>query len=107
MPRLFWVKIWTEEWLDGSIREQLTGAERALWVDLLVMAGRSRNPGIVQSNPNVSYSHEYLAGRFRVSLEELETALKKFQSQGRIQENDTGIVIVNWAKYQSPKSRLL
>ena len=105
MPRLFWIKIWTEEWLDGSIREQLTGAERAIWVDLLVMAGRSQNQGVVQCNPGTPYTHDYLAHRFNVSLMEIEGALKHFQEQGRIRETATGIEIVNWAKYQSPKGK--
>lgn len=104
MARLFWIKIWTEEWLDGSIREQLTATERSIWVDLLVMAGRSRNAGIIQSNPDLAYSHEYLAGRFKVSLKELEKALRHFQEQERIEENSAGIKIVNWAKYQEKKT---
>jgi len=103
MPRLFWIKIWTEEWLDGSIREQLTPTERSIWVDLLVMAGRSRNPGIVQSNPDTPYSHDYLANRFRVSHQELNTALENFIKQGRIHENTKGIEIINWHKYQDAK----
>ena len=100
MPRLFWIKIWTEEWLDGSIREQLSPIERSIWIDLLVMAGRSRNQGIIQSNPDTPYSYEYLANRFAVSRTELEKALKNFIKQGRISENSTGIEIINWHKYQ-------
>ena len=105
MARLFWIKIWTEEWLDGSIREQLTTSERSIWVDLLVMAGRSRNLGIIQSNPKVPYSHEYLANRFRVSPKELDEALLHFKAQGRIKEDGKGIEIVNWGKYQDPKKQ--
>jgi hypothetical protein len=37
-----WVKLWTNEWLDGTTRYQMSDAQRALWVDLLAMAGRSR-----------------------------------------------------------------
>ena len=103
MARLFWIKIWTEEWLDGSIREQLTPTERSVWIDLLVMAGRSRKLGVIQSNPKLAYSHEYLASRFKVPITELEEALKHFKEQERIKENGTGIEITNWAKYQDPK----
>ena len=103
MPRLFWIKIWTEEWLDGSIREHMSPIERSIWVDLLVMAGRSRSPGIIQSNPDMPYSYAYLANRFAVSRPELEKALKNFTNQGRIKENSTGIEIINWHKYQDPK----
>lgn len=105
MSRLFWIKIWTEEWLDGSIREQLSAIERSIWIDILVMAGRSRNQGIIQSNPNLAYSHEYLANRFRVKVEELEEALKHFMIQERVKETKKGIEIINWDKYQSEYKR--
>lgn len=106
MSRKFWIKIWTEEWLDGSIREQLTAIERSIWVDLLVMAGRSRKEGIVQSNTDVPYSNDYLASRFRVKISELEQALEKFNNQNRIKVNGKGIEIVNWNKYQSQYKRI-
>ncbi len=104
MKRLFWIKVWTEEWLDGSIREQMTPFERSLWIDLLVMAGRSRQPGIIQSNPDMPYSHEYLADRFKVSYTDFDIALKAFTAQGRITENGSGIEIVNWHKYQDKQA---
>jgi len=106
MARLFWVKVWTEEWLDGSVREQLTPTERSIFIDLLAMAGRSRKPGFIQSNVEVPYSHEYLANRFKVSLDDLERALGLFVDQGRINENSNGIEILNWRKYQDPKKKL-
>jgi hypothetical protein len=101
MPRPYWIKFWTEEWLDGSIRVQLTAEERSVWADLLALAGRSRNPGVIQSNNGVAYPHSYLAGRFRVPIELLEVSLKKFVEQARISENTHGITILNWEKYQS------
>ena len=103
MGRLFWIKIWTEEWLDGSIREQLTAVERSIWVDLLVMAGRSRISGVIQSNSDTGYSHDYLANRFNISRGDLDKALLHFQEQERIIENKDGIRIINWSKYQNPK----
>jgi hypothetical protein len=42
-----WVKLWTNEWLDGTTRYQMSDAQRAFWIDLLAMAGRSRFPGII------------------------------------------------------------
>ena len=101
MGRKFWIKIWTEEWLDGSIREQLTPVERSIWIDLLVMAGRSRKLGVVQSNPTVGYTHEYLASRFKVDKGDFNEAIKHFISQQRIKENEKGIYILNWDKYQA------
>ncbi len=45
--RRAWVKLWVNEWLDGTTRFQMSGAQRAFWIDLLALAGRSRYPGIV------------------------------------------------------------
>jgi len=101
MPRPYWIKMWTEEWLDGSIRIQLTPEERSIWADLLALAGRSRTFGVIQSNDDVAYPHSYLAERFRVPLELLERSLKKFIEQDRISENNNGITILNWERYQS------
>jgi hypothetical protein len=42
-----WVKLWVNEWLDGTTRFQMSGAQRAFWIDLLALAGRSRYPGII------------------------------------------------------------
>ncbi len=36
-----WIKLWTTEWLDGTTRYQMTGAQRAFWVDLIAIAGAS------------------------------------------------------------------
>lgn len=41
------IKLWVNEWLDGTTRFQMSGAQRAFWIDLLAMAGRSRFPGII------------------------------------------------------------
>lgn len=106
MPRPPWIKLWTEEWLDGSIRMDLTADERSVWADLLAMAGRSRQPGVIQANEDSTYSHIYLAGRFQIPLELLERTLEKCKQQNRISENSSGIEIINWKKYQQqhPKS---
>lgn len=101
--RLFWIKLWTEEWLDGSIRLQLTSSERGILADLFCMAGRSRSKGIIQSGRDAPYSHEYLANRLNVPLKELETTLKHLIAQERIIEDSTGIMILNWHKYQDSK----
>ncbi len=101
MARPPWIKLWTEEWLDGSIRMELSPSERSIWADLLALSGRSRVPGLIQANNGVPYTHNYLAGRFNVSEELLETTLKKCSIQKRIIEDENGIKIINWKKYQS------
>jgi hypothetical protein len=43
-----WIKLWVDDWLDGSIRKDLNASETGVWADLLAMAGHSRNPGVIQ-----------------------------------------------------------
>jgi hypothetical protein len=45
--RRTWVKLWVNEWLEGTTRCEMSDAQRAFFIDLLAMAGRSRFPGIV------------------------------------------------------------
>ena len=101
MRRPLWIKLWTEEWLDGSIREQLSPDERSVWADLLALAGRSRCPGLVQAGNDTPYSNSYLASRFQVSEELIKRTLEKCGKQCRLKQNEKGIHILNWDKYQA------
>src|SRR5574337_320399 len=47
--RMKWIRIWPHAWLDSSMRVELTNEERAFWVDLLALAGKSRTPGGIAS----------------------------------------------------------
>jgi len=51
-----------EKWLDGSIRDQFTAAQRGVWADLLSMGGRNDPPGQVDFTTIRS-----LARRLRIS----------------------------------------
>jgi len=97
----WWIKLWTKEWLDGTIRFDLTPEERSIWVDLLALAGDSRVPGIIQSGKNSPFPHSYLASRLQISVDLFETTIAKLISQQRISENNEGIHILNWDKYQA------
>lgn len=97
-----WMKFWTNSWLHGSIHIDCTAEERALFVDLMAMANESRNRGIIQANADTPYPHSYLAEELHVALEFLELSLKKFESQGRIHENEKGIIVLSFPRYNPP-----
>lgn len=101
MPRPSWIKLWTEEWLDGSVRAELEPDERGIFIDLLALAGRSRQPGVIQRNPNTPFSHSAIAARLQAPVELLERALTKCIAQDRLNENSDGIHVVNWNYYQA------
>lgn len=106
-----WVKLWVNEWLDGTTRFELTAAQRLLWVDLLALAGRSRFPGFIyagtgQGSEKVGYPIAYLAGVLQMNEIDLNNALKLLQVHSHITLDETGVEcyvigIVNWEKYQS------
>lgn len=102
-----WLKLWSHPWLTGSLRFDMTDAERGTWADLLALANECRNrgctPGVIQANPSTPFPHGYIAGLFNTSLPVLEERLKKFASpaHGRIVENGDGIHIINFEYYNS------
>jgi len=109
-----WIKIWTENWLEGTVRFNCNHKERAVWVDLLVLAGRSRMPGMIcagkDGNATVGLPALRLAGIVDVPEVELLTMLQKFERQGRIElrydeERRLIIFIKNWAAYQADYSK--
>ena len=100
-----WVKIFTRESLEGSLRFECEPDERGVWWDLIFMANESRNRGIIQANDNTPYPHSWIAQKLVISLELLERSLKKFTEQKRIHENETGILILNFAYWQGLNTR--
>ena len=100
-----WVKIWINESLRGTIRFDLNAAERGVWYDLIVLAGASREPGIIAPGPGTSYPTQWIAATLNVPLPLLNTVLQKCVETERIEMNGHGIKIINWSKYQSEYER--
>ena len=100
-----WVKIWVDESLTGTVRFDLTPAERSIWYDLIILAGACRVPGQISSNETTPFPHDYIANLLQVPLDLLQTTLKKLADTGRVSENENGIHIINWSKYQSEYDR--
>ncbi len=100
-----WIKLWPNEWLKGSIRFEFTAEERGVWADLLALAGNCRQDGIISANQSMPYPHSYVAGILNISVELLDHVLEKCKQSGRISENEHGIKITNWGKYQSEYDR--
>lgn len=116
--RRSWIKLWTHEWLTGTIRWQLTKDERSIWADLLCLAGMSRFPGVIASgftsddqSPLMGYPVSWLSEQCRTDPQQMEIVLHKMQAQERLTLEERGrseagqplfmVTIVNWNKYQS------
>ncbi len=101
-----WIKLYTLECLEGSIRYQLSAEERGVWYDLLIFSAICRNDGVISDRDGRAFPHSFIANRLNIPLELLEETLKKCKEEGRLNENGKGIVILNWKLYQSEYSRL-
>jgi hypothetical protein len=112
-----WVKLWVNEWLDGTTRFQMTGAQRAFWTDLLAMAGRSRFPGLVCSGRDgdsyVGYPLTTFAALDPGAELDIKATFELFVATGKIAVEVTAekpvklykVTITNWSKYQSEYQR--
>ena len=104
--RRLWIKLYPVDCLDGSIRYQLQADERGVWYDLLNFSAICANPGTIADKDGRPYPHSFIANRLNISLELLEQALKKCKEEGRIREDDGGVIVItNWAAYQSEYQR--
>jgi hypothetical protein len=96
-----WIKLFIDECLTGTIREELRPDERSVWYDFLLLAGRNRPPGCISANEDTPLSPARLSSILNVSEALLARSIKKFEDEGRIEFDLRGIVhIINWDKYQ-------
>lgn len=115
--RRSWVKLWVNEWLDGTTRYEMSDAQRAFWIDLLAMAGRSRYPGVICAgkSPDGKYIG-YPINKFQSLMSEpinVEGTLAMFERTGKITVESTPdsplrlltLELLNWDKYQSEYQR--
>ena len=101
-----WIKLFCDNWFRGSIRQE-TPLLRAVWVDLLALAGPAGHitlPG----GFSAGYTDEQLAGIFRVSLDQwLECKARLAahplgEKENRIHVSERNVIkIINWSSYQS------
>jgi hypothetical protein len=104
-----WIKLWTRGWLTGTIRGNMTPAERSVWADLLAMANESRVRGTICRAKGVPYERSYLANYLDVPIELLNSTIEKCLGDKNAQDDlhrievsaDGCIVISNWQKYQA------
>jgi len=105
--RRSWVKFWVSECLDGSIREELTSAERGVWYDLIIYSAKCRVPGVISANETQPISRYRLAGILNITEELLNSTIEKCVNSKRLEVDKAGLIhIVNWKKYQSESDRV-
>jgi hypothetical protein len=103
--RRTWIKLYCYQRLHGSINYQLTNEEQSVWDKLLCFTGLCDINGVISDNDGKPYPHSFIAHEVHASEELLESTLDKCKEEGRIIENEHGIRITNWEKYQSEYNR--
>jgi len=79
-----WIKFYPERWIFGSSREEMTNAERAVWMDILALAALNDPPGQVEF-----LSYKRLAHQLHISLRLLKSAISKAIAYGKIDIKET------------------
>jgi hypothetical protein len=100
-----WVKLFIIGWLHGSIRWQLTPAQRGTFADLICLAGECSKEGKICDNDGRPFPREFIANQFNIPLQLLEETIKECKDEGRIEDRDDVIIIKNWGAYQSEYER--
>jgi hypothetical protein len=111
-----WVKLWVNEWLEGTTRYEMSDAQRAFWIDLLSMAGRSRFPGVICAGEVEGKLIGYPLSKYQALPSgplDIEATFNLFVQRGKIAlevSHDSPaalylIRIVNWGRFQSEYQR--
>lgn len=93
-----WIPLYRDKWLWGSTRLELEPAERAFFIDLLLLAGG--DDGLVQANEEIGYSPSRLAGMLLYDVAVVESTIEKCVKYGKVERLGNDILrIVNWEAY--------
>jgi len=84
----------------GSTRIELQHDERAIWLDLIVLA--SKDSGFVRANPETEYPIKLLAGMLNATEELVERTIQRCLETKKIKKADNGVgyYLLNWQEYQ-------
>jgi len=93
--KLRWVKFDIDRLLFGTTREELTTAQRAIWYDLILLAGQANDDGWII--PPISALPRILKSRRRI----VEAAIAKCIECGKLKLDETGhfVQVRSFTKY--------
>ena len=102
-----WIKIYSDNWIEGSMREEMPDI-RGIFVDLLALAGSGKygDDGIIKLQNNVGFTDRQFENLLKMTNFQWLKAKKRLIFTERIAVNNSNIVtIINWKKYQSEYER--
>lgn len=102
-----WVKIFTDNWFEGTIRRE-SPLVRAVFVDLLALAGKMGDEGKIRlPGTTIGYTDLQLAAILNIGVPEWVQSKERLSNHPDAKENRISITnenvieIINWSKYQS------
>lgn len=101
---LYYHKIDSYRWLEGSIRQDLEPDERSVWADLLALAALTREPrrGFIERSEGIPYPKAVILARLNITEELFDRAIIKCVNEGRLKVYDNGTMeIVNFGRYNN------
>jgi len=102
-----WIKVFCEQWLQGSLRNE-SSEIRGVWIDLLTLAGSSQygDTGEIKLTNGVGYTDDQIAILLNITKSLWRRAKKRLKETDRIDISPRGAIsITNWTKYQSEYKR--
>jgi hypothetical protein len=106
-----WVKIFTDKWFEGTIRQE-SALVRGVFVDLLALAGKLGDDGKIRlPGTTIGYTDLQVAAILNIGVPEWVQSKDRLSNHPIEKENritvtpDNVIEIINWGTYQSEYSR--
>lgn len=106
MGDIKWIKLSVDMFDDEKIKLIRSMPEGnsiiVIWIQLLSLAGKTNDIGMIYISRHMAYSEEMLATIFEHPVNVIRLALSTLQSFGLIEVNPEGVInISNWEKHQS------
>lgn len=105
MAEVKWIKLDTDIFNNRKIkliRKMPDGdAIVGIWLQILCLAGKINDDGLIYITKDIPYTDETLATEFDRPLNTIRLALQTFQQFGMVELTNNFLAISNWQKYQS------
>lgn len=106
MSDVKWIKLSVNMFDDEKIKLIKTMPEGdkiiVIWVQLLCLAGKTNDGGLVYMGQNMAYTEEMLATLFDEKINIVRIAIQTLEQFGMIEVTNNGLIgIINWEKHQS------
>lgn len=105
MAEVKWIKLKVDMFDDEKIKiiQSMPEGDSLLlvWIRLITLAGKTNDGGYIYITDTMPYTDEMLAVVFNKPLNTIRLALDTFTKLGMLENDQKGIYLVNFEKYQS------